>query len=192
MTTEITTSELKERLASLLVSQEENARLFKETDSRFKETDLKFKETDKKIKAAFDLFTNQWGRLMESLVEGDLIALLRKRGILVDHTTTRVKGSRNGEYYEFDIVAVNSTEVVVTEVKTTLRPDDVKKFKDSLAKAKTFMPEYTNYRLYGAMAYLQEHSHAAQMAESEGFFVVKATGSSASISNAADFKPKAW
>jgi len=165
---------------------------FKETDVKFKETDAKFKETDKKIKAAFDLFTNQWGRLMESLVEGDLVNLLRQRGIQVEHTSTRAKGRRNEEDYEFDIIAVNTIEIVVTEVKTSLRPDDVKNFKNKLAKVKIFMPEYTNYRVYGAIAYLQEHSQAAKMAEHDGLFIVKATGSSASIANATDFKPKAW
>lgn len=44
---------------------------FKETDEKFKETDEKFKETDKKMKQLQELFTSQWGRLIESLVEGD-------------------------------------------------------------------------------------------------------------------------
>jgi hypothetical protein len=62
--------------------------LFLETNQRFKETDLKFKEmerlldakfreTDKKLNKATDLFTSQWGRLVESLVEGDLVKILR-------------------------------------------------------------------------------------------------------------------
>ena len=39
------------------------------------------KETDRKIKKLNDLFTGQWGKLMESLVEGDLIKLLKERQI---------------------------------------------------------------------------------------------------------------
>lgn len=203
---ELITPEIREILNALLESQKENSRLFKETDLKFKETDLKFKETDlqikemaagrkemdKSIKKAFDLFTNQWGRLIESLVEGDLVNLLRQRGIEVEHTTTRSKGTRNGEDYEFDIIAVNTTEIVVTEVKTSLRPEDVKHFKQKLEKVKIFLPEYANYRIYGAVAYLQEYSQAAKMAEQDGLFVVKATGSSASIANMPNFKPKSW
>ena len=213
MIPEITIQTFNETLKALLESQKENTRLFKETDAKFKETDAQFKETairfketdakfketdaqfketDKKIKAAFDLFTNQWGRLMESLVEGDLIKLLQQRGIAVDHTSTRVKGTRNGEHYEFDIVAINTTELVITEVKTTLRPDDVRKFEEKLKKVKIYTPEYAPYRIYGAIAYLQEHSQAARMAENDGLLVIKATGSSASIANADDFKPKVW
>ena len=213
MTPEITIQAFNEAMKDLLASQKETALLFKETATRFKDTDAKFKdtdarfketairfkdtdarfkETDKKIKEAFDLFTNQWGRLMESLVEGDLIKLLQQRGIAVDHTSTRVKGTRNGEHYEFDIIAINTTELVITEVKTTLRPDDVRKFEEKLKKAKTYMPEYAPYQVYGAIAYLQEHSQAARMAENDGLLVIKATGSSASIANADDFKPKVW
>ena len=43
------------------------------------------RETDRRLK--FDkldkLFTTQWGALIESLVEGDLVALLQKRNIAV-------------------------------------------------------------------------------------------------------------
>jgi len=54
--------------------------LFQGTDRRFKETDLKFQETDKKMKALQELFEGQWGKLMESLVEGDLIHLIGQAG----------------------------------------------------------------------------------------------------------------
>ena len=44
----------------------------KETSEQMKETSEQMKETDKRLKKAENLFTTQWGRLMESLVEGDL------------------------------------------------------------------------------------------------------------------------
>ncbi|MBU0764928.1 MAG: hypothetical protein KJ607_08845, partial [Bacteroidetes bacterium] len=42
---------------------------FQDTDKMFKETREQMKETDKKIKALSNLFTTQWGKLIESLVE---------------------------------------------------------------------------------------------------------------------------
>ena len=66
---------------------------FRETDEmlsqQFRETEEQFRETDKKIKEAMELFTTQWGKLMESLVEGDLVNILRSRNILVNQTQTR-------------------------------------------------------------------------------------------------------
>lgn len=44
----------------------------------FQEMDRRFKETGKKIKALEELFVGQWGKLVESLVEGGLVRLLGK------------------------------------------------------------------------------------------------------------------
>ncbi len=93
------------------------------------------------MKALQDLFEGQWGKLMESLVEGDLVRLLDKRGIQVNDTSTRRKGSRNGEHYEFDIIAHNGEEIVIVEVKTTLQVGPVKKFIKRLHRAKDYLPE---------------------------------------------------
>jgi len=177
--------EIKEILRELSLSQ-------KETDAKFKETDTKFKETDKQIKKAFRLFESQWGKLIESLVEGDLLRLLQERNIEVTDTSTRRKGSRNGLDYEFDIIAHNGNEIVIVEVKTTLRARYVKKFISQLKMIDQLLPEYKDYKVYGAIAYLQEVDDAARYAEKKKLFVIKATGDSAAITNAADFVPKAW
>ena len=95
----------------------------KQTDRQMKQTDRRI---DKRMKKLEGLFTGQWGKLMESLVEGDLVPLLQARGISVQSTHTRMRGRRNGEHYEFDILAGNGEEMVVVEVKTTLKVDDVK------------------------------------------------------------------
>ncbi len=171
---------------------QETDRKFKETDKKFKETDKKFKETDKKLNKLSALFTTQWGKLMETLVKGDLIKLLKKREIAVERTIERVKGNYQGQNFEYDILAVNGKELVVVEVKTTLRPDDVKDFHEKLWKAKTYMPEYHDKTVFGCVAFLTAEGASDTMAEKLGFFVIKATGSSASIINKEDFKPKAF
>jgi len=78
--------------------------LFQETDRKFQESqqalDREFQETDKKMKALQELFEGQWGKLVESLVEGDLVRLLGDYGIRGYDTSTRRKGCREGENYE--------------------------------------------------------------------------------------------
>jgi hypothetical protein len=101
------------------------------------ETDKKFQDTDKSLRRLEDLFTSQWGRLIESLVEGDLVGLLNRYGIPVSYVGERIKGNYQGYSFEFDLIARNGEEVVIVEVKTTLRPDDVKHFISKLAQAKT-------------------------------------------------------
>ena len=165
-------------------------RMFQETDERFKETDKRFKETDKEIKELSRLFTTQWGKLVESLVEGDLIKLLRERGIKVDSTIQRRKGNLNGENFEFDIIAINGDEIVIVEVKTTLRVEDINYYHRKLWKSKDFMPEYKERKIYGAVAFITAEGAADRMAEKIGMFVIKATGNSSSIINKSGFKPK--
>jgi len=170
--------------------QKENIEQFKETDRRFKETDLQFKETDKKIKEAFALFTSQWGKLVESLVEGDIVRLFKEWGLSVHDTSTRRKGNHNGQNFEFDIIVHNGDSIVVVEVKTTLKVQDVKEFVSKLKMASTWMDEYKNYKVYGAMAYLKAEGNSNQYAEGQSLFVIRATGKSASIKNGNAFVPR--
>ncbi|HPP77928.1 hypothetical protein [Methanospirillum sp.] len=174
----------------------ETDKKFKETDEKFKETDRilseKFRETDKKLNKLERLFTSQWGKLVESLVEGDILALLNKRGIQVTDTVKRRAGRRDGVDYEFDIIAINGDEIVIVEVKTTLRPEDIRNFLRKLKQAKNWMPEYADKKVYGAVAFLSEDAGTAAMAEKNGLFVIRATGDSASIINPENFVPKVW
>lgn len=172
-------------------------RHFRETDRRMdrrmQETDRQMKETDRRLKKAENLFTTQWGRLMESLVEGDLVRLLRERDVEVERTVLpRTNRRSNGDSYQVDIVAVNGREVVVVEVKTTLRPEHVGRFGAKLERFKDWWPEYGDRRVYGALAYLESWDNVTTHAERQGFFVIRATGDSASIINARDFKPRVF
>lgn len=166
--------------------------MFQETDKRFKETDRKFQETDKKLNKLEQLFTSQWGKLVESLVEGDIITILNQWGIEVTDTIKRRSGRRDGVDYEFDIIAINGSEIVIIEVKTTLRPEDIRHFLKKLSQAKNWMPEYADKKLYGAVAFISEDAGTAAMAEKNGLFIIRATGDSASIVNRDGFQPKIW
>ena len=150
------------------------------------------KKYDKRMKKLEGLFTSQWGALMESLVEGDLVPLLQKQNIPVTHTQTRLQGRHNGEHVEFDILAENGEEVVVVEVKTTLRPEDMAHFLGQLGKFTTYRPLYKARKIYGAVAFLKADKSVQVHAERQGLFVIRATGSSASIVNDTEFVPRVF
>jgi len=164
--------------------------LFRETDRKFQETDRMFRETDKKMKALQELFEGQWGKLVESLVEGDLVNLLQGYGIRINDTSTRRKGSRDGESYEFDIIAHDGEEIVIVEVNTTLRVRQVEKFIERLHRARRYLPEYGTHTVFGAMAYLRAEQGSDRYAQNQGLFVIRATGNSAAIVNPAGFEPR--
>ena len=173
-------------------SQRKTDEQIQETARSMKETDRQMRETDRRLKKAEDLFTTQWGKLMESLVSGDLVRLLDGRGIRVQRLAQRTLERRGGESYEVDILAVNGEEIVVVEVKTTLRPEDVRRFRSKLGRFKEWWSEYRDRKVYGAMAFLQAADGVALHAERQGFFVIRATGDSASIVNAEDFEPRVF
>jgi hypothetical protein len=159
---------------------------------KFQETDRQFKETDKKIKDLSNLFTSQWGRLVESLVEGAIVRLLNEAGIAVSYTSERVKGCVDGENFEFDILAHNGEELVVVEVKTTLRPSDVKDFLAKMKKFRTYLPNFRYGNIMGGMAFLRADAGAATMAQKEGLFAIKATNDSAALLNKKGFVAKGF
>ena len=199
---------LSEETAELARQQQETRQLLeeqsREADRRQQELDRFLKQQAQKTERALEkqaqasersinqmkgVFTSQWGELVESLVEGDLVTLMRERRVAVDSIHERVYGRRNGEDYEFDIVAGNGAEVVVVEVKTTLRSEDVTHFLDKLRRFTVYEPRYRGERIYGAVAYLKADGAVTKYAERQGLFVIRATGDSASIINAEDFEP---
>ena len=168
----------------------------KETDRRMQETrqllERQGRETDLRLRKLDELFNGQWGKLMESLVEGDLLKLLSERGMAVDHTINNPKKNYGPRRWEFDILAVDGREVVVVEVKTTLKVDDVDYFVERLQDFSELMPEYADRRVYGAVAYLKSHESVNVHAARQGLFVIRATGSSATITNDAGFTPRTF
>ena len=179
-------------IQSLAESQKDTDHRMKETDRQMKETDRQMKETDRRLKRLDDLFTGQWGKLMEALVKGDLIKLLNSRGIEVNGIARDHERQFEGKPYEYDIIAINGEEIVVVEVKTTLRLESVNHFIKKLEMFKKVLPEYRDKRIYGGIAYLKANEGTDRFSESRGLFVIRAVGSSSSIINAEHFKPKSF
>ena len=192
-----TDQQIRKFSEELSASQKETDQQIKEVSASQKELQIAQKETDKQLKKTDARFNSQWGKLVESLVEGKLVEILNERGIEVLQTAQRVEVSyteKNGKIQrkEFDILAVNGIEVVVVEVKTTLKPPDVSYFLKALKGFKKYCPQYKSHTVYGAVAYLRSEAKAASYSENKGLFVIRATGDSASIINKKDFKPKSF
>ena len=181
---------------SVIPASDEIWSILKETNQQIKtlssETNQQIKETNKGLKKARELFETQWGKLMESLVEGELVKLLNGKGVDVDSTSTNMKGEYKGRNWEIDIVAINGKEVILVEVKTTLKVKDIEHFIKKLNVFTKWRPEYRDKEVYGAVAYLRADENSAKNAERQGLFVIRATGNSASIINKKGFEPKAF
>ncbi len=182
-----TDRQLKESQKEIAKAQKEIAKAQKETDRQLKESQ---KDTNQRIAQLNELFTGQWGKLMEAFVKGDLVKLLQERNIDVNDICSNREKTFEGQKYEFDIIAINGKETVAVEVKTTLRLKDLTYFLKKLKTFKKMFPEYEDKKIYGAMAFIKVNEGADRRAEKDGLFVIQAVGDSGSIINAKHFKPK--
>ena len=107
---------------------QENRKRSKEAAEWAKEAKERSKEAEIRLKKAEEMFAGQWGKLAESLVEGKLVELLQARNIDVYHTSARVRGQHGPAQWEYDVVAPNGEEVVVVEVKSTMKVANVLAF----------------------------------------------------------------
>ncbi|MEZ4728029.1 MAG: hypothetical protein R3E79_12940 [Caldilineaceae bacterium] len=164
---------------------------FKETDAKFKETDAKFKETDTKLRRLEGLFGNQWGRLLEALVQPAVLTLFQERGYQVRRLHQRSKTRLNGRTMEIDLILEDQTEVVVVEVKSIMTVEHISDFLSDLAVFTDFFPLYKGYHIYGAVAGLDVSEDVARYAYRRGLFVLRVAGNDmVQIDNDEDFRPR--
>lgn len=170
--------------------QEELATRQEETD---REIRLLSRENDKRVKDLRELFTGQWGKLVEALVEPSVLRLFQERGLQVIDTAQRLKTTRNGEQMEIDILATNEDSIIPIEVKTTLKVEDVNFFIKKLERFIEFFPKYKGLKLYGAVAAIRIEEAADKYAYRKGLFVLTLSGEGmVVILNDEKFKPKEW
>ena len=163
-----------------------------EMEKSHERMEISSQKADKRLRELDELFNGQWGKLMEALVKGDLIKLLKERNIDVTGIAKEHERRLDGETYEFDIIATNGDEVVVVEVKTTLGKKDVDHFIIKLKDFKKIFREYADKKIFGAVAYLKENSGSVKYSMRKKLFVIRATGSSSSILNDKRFRPKVF
>ncbi len=198
------------------ITLEEVWKLFRETDQMFRDTGQKFRETDDKFRETDDKFrdrdrtlaqleaivartsrsvddlTGKWGKFLEGMVTPACKTLFADRNIPVHKVLQRVQAEYGGRTMEIDIVVVNEGYVVLVEVKSTLKVDDVRDHLERLGQFREFFPEYADRQVLGAVAGIAIEEQADRFAYREGLFVIGQTGDTVRILNDPQFQPKAW
>ena len=153
---------------------QETAQQFQELKVSMQETDRRMRETDRRIRELTNLFTGQWGKLVEALIEPGCLKLFQDRGINVTKSKRHVGSSQNGRHMEIDILLRNKDDkiVIVVEVKTTLQVSDVRDFLGKFDTFLDFFPKYKGYTIYGAVAGVQIDEGVSEFAYRRGLFVL--------------------
>ena len=180
----------------------ETDKKFRETDEKFRETDEKFRETDRKLdhldaivartSRNVDDLTGKWGKFLEGMVAPACKTLFADHNIPVHKVLQRVQAEYVGRTMEIDIMVVNEGYVVLVEVKSTLKVDDVRDHLDRLAQFREFFPEYADRKILSAVAGIVIEEQADRFAYRQGLFVIGQTGDTVRILNDPQFQPKTW
>ena len=150
----------------------------------------------KKLRADIGKLTGTWGRFVVEMVKPKLVKMFNKRGIKIKTCLQHVIGLyEDKEYYEIDLLLINSQFAVVVEIKSSLTVEDVKEHIERLEKLKRVPPERVDLRgvtIYGAVAGMLIDGDADKYAYRQGLFVLKQSGKMVKIVNDDKFEPNTW
>ena len=166
-----------------------------ETDLQMKETDRRMQETDRKLKEvtkAIGRLGNRLGEFVEEMVRPAVVRLFQQRGIAVHQVFRGAYAERDGDAMEIDLLVVNRVDVVLVEVKSELKADDVKEHIARLERFKKLFPQYAGFRVMGAVAGMVVAEETVRFAYRQGLFVLAQSGDTVTIRNDADFQPVVW
>ena len=165
----------------------------RKTDEQMRKTDEQMRQTDEEIRKLTNLFTSQWGKLVEALVEPGSVQLFRDRGLAVKRSARRLESrDAKGEPIEIDVLLEDGDTVVAIEVKTTCRPSDVEWHLDKLARFKEAFPRLADCKVQGAIAALTFEGEADRFAYKKGLWVLKCVDGVTSIANDERFIPRSY
>ena len=130
------------------------------------------------------------------MVKPRIIKLFKDKGILIKSTLQNVVGLMGDEnYYEIDLLLINSEIAVAVEVKSSLSDDDVKEHVKRLEKIQKVQPEridLSGITLIGAVAGMIVENDADKYAYKQGLFVHRQKGNLVEIMNDEKFVPREW
>lgn len=152
----------------------------KAREAERKETERIMRKSDDRINKMVEMFTTQWGKLVEALCAPAALKLFKKSGIGIDRIykeSARAKDPDDGQdVMEIDVLYENCQVMVATEVKTTCSKSDVDEFIAKMKRFKENFPSFADKTVYGAMAAIKYNQGAAVYAQKKGLFVLTFSG----------------
>ena len=168
----------------------ENDRWIEESRQSSKSVDRQLKRLGRQLGGE----GNRWGKIIEDLVAGDLIAIAWDYlGVHIDYASTRVFPEDRS--WEVDVLGVNDDVVVAVEVKTTLVKKDIDKFLSNtlLPFTHQISKKRQHKKIYGIIAYVKikrgKEREVVNYAWSKGLLVVKAMDGTNRVLKKQQFPP---
>ena len=165
-------AERKERDERWAAELEKDRAEFKERMNKISE------DTNKAIKDMKNVFTTQWGRLVEALSKPAALALFKKEGIEIDRVFEDVrKIKKDGQdVMEIDVALCDTTTAVIVEVKSHCDNHDINHFLSQMEHCKEWYPDFADKKLLVAVAAISYAPGTEAYAQRLGLYVLKLTG----------------
>ena len=158
----------------------------KEADRRFKETERIVRGISKNIGG----IGNNIGEVAEEYFRAAFKKKKEFAGVKIESVGSLNKQLKNLGA-EYDVVLFGEDTLIIVEVKHKLTRDDVLWFVNkSLNAFKTLFPEYTRFKVLGAVAGMTAQKTAVKLAIKNGLFVITQSGQKINILNPGDFEPQ--
>jgi hypothetical protein len=147
----MSTAELKELVACLLLSQQENAEAMKQTDRQMKDTDRRLKELGIQIGG----LGNKFGSFAEGLAYRSIVRILQEKFGMNDFIAPGVRVRRDGREEEYDVLAYSNDKIdraMIVAIKSSLRKEDLAQMKRKMDGIFTMLPEHGDKTFQGMIA----------------------------------------
>ncbi len=184
--------ETRESIAETRQSLKETERILRESHQ---ETERQSKRTEEKLdRLAKQVagITDSLGLFAEQAVFPAIDRLLKTRNINIKELYTGLKGRRNGDNVEFDIVGAGPEAAILIEVKLKLKKKDIEDLIAKMPDVFKFFPHLRRPKLYGGAAGMSIEKDVERFAYKRGIFVFGESGDNIRILNDEKFKPRTF
>ena len=135
-------------------------------------------DTNRSIKEMKNVFTTQWGRLVEALCKPAAFKLFQKEGIGINRIYEGIhKAVEDGQdVMEIDVALCDTSVAVIVEVKTRCGKNDIDYFLSQMEHCKEWYDDFANKELRVAVAAIQYDDGVERYALRKGLYVLRLSG----------------
>ena len=125
------------------------------------------------------------------------VSLMKDKGIDISKMFLSIRANARGQRdYAFDLLGVDDGKKIIVLVETTFRLEkrDIDNVASKVLDFSELFPEYSDYKVYGAIGYIREGDDPSVpfLVERAGLFLIKGLESDVKMISSADFFPRVF
>ncbi len=179
-------------LQEVAASQKETAKRQEETDRLMKETERLQKNNAREI----GKLGGRFGEMIEYMVVPNLLAKFKALGFVFEkvHQQSSIEDEKNNIFAEIDITLENGDKVMIIEVKSKPKTEDITEHIERMKKVRAHADIHNDKRKYlGAIVGMVFKKEEKTFAMKNGFYVIEPSGDSFIITAPEGiYSPREW